>query len=175
MQWNGNWAAVAALDEIGDDLLFLPAPDFGNGNRIGAASWQFGISATSEQPDCANAFIAHAVQDEYLAAFSDGIGLIPATSGAAALSQNYAPGGPLEVFFELSSAQGTLRPPTPAYLSAALTFEKALADIANGADVIDALDAAADEINADLEANSNYGFDGSEVGPDIQNDAIADG
>ncbi|MEM8858887.1 MAG: extracellular solute-binding protein [Chloroflexota bacterium] len=177
LQWNGNWAGVATLDgmENPDDMLFLPAPDFGNGNRIGAASWQFGISATSEQPDCANAFIAHAVQDEYLAAFSDGIGLIPATPSAAAMSQNYAPGGPLEVFFELSSAQGTLRPPTPAYLSAALTFEKALADIANGADVIDALDAAADEINADLEANNNYGFDGSEVGPDIQNDAIADG
>ena len=48
-----------------------------------------------------------------------------------------------------------------------------MADIANGADVIDALDAAADEINADLEANDNYGFDGSVVGPDIQNDDIA--
>ena len=154
-------------------MLFLPAPDFGNGNRIGAASWQFGVSADSEHPECANAFIAHAVQDEFLAAFSDGTGLVPATTSAAALTENYGSGGPLEIFFELSNQQGTLRPPTPAYLSAALTFEKALADIANGADVIDALDAAADEINADLEANSNYGFDGSEVGPDIQNDAIA--
>ena len=89
------------------------------------------------------------------------------------MSENYSAGGPLEVFFALSSEQGTLRPPTPAYLSAALTFEKAMADIANGADVIDALDAAADEINADLEAKNNYGFDGSGVGPDIKSDAIA--
>ena len=158
LQWNGNWAALAALDAFGDDLLFLPAPDFGNGSTIGAASWQFGVSASSEHKEGANAFIQFALKDEYLAAFSDGIGLIPATASAAALTQNYAPGGPLEVFFELSQEQGLIRPPTPAYLSAALSFEKALADIANGADVATALDAAVDEINADIESNGGYGF-----------------
>lgn len=34
---------------------------------------------------------------------------------------------------------------------------KALADIANGADVADTLDAAVDEINADIEKNGGYG------------------
>ena len=63
-----------------------------------------------------------------------------------------------------------MRPPTPAYLTAALVFEKALADIANGADVVDTLDAAADEISADIKANGGYGFDGSVVGPSIQED-----
>ncbi|MEZ4595116.1 MAG: extracellular solute-binding protein, partial [Chloroflexota bacterium] len=173
LQWNGNWAALGALDAFGDDMLFLPAPDFGNGSRIGAGSWQFGVSASSEHKACGFSFIEFAIQDEYLAAFSNGIGLVPATPSAAAMTENYAPGGPLEVFFALSNAQATLRPPTPAYLSAALTFEKALADIANGADVIDALDAAADEINADIESNGGYGFDGSVVGPSIQEDAIA--
>ena len=74
------------------------------------------------------------------------------------MTENYAPGGPLEVFFELSNEQALIRPPTPAYLSAALTFQKALADIANGADVATALDAAVDEIDADIEANNGYGF-----------------
>ncbi|MBE0684556.1 MAG: hypothetical protein IH585_01010, partial [Anaerolineaceae bacterium] len=90
-----------------------------------------------------------------------------------AASNLYASGAPFEIFFEYSAAQSTLRPPTPAYLTAALVFEKALADIANGADVIDALDAAADEISADIEANGGYGFDGSVVGPSIQEDEIA--
>ena len=143
---------------MGDDLLFLPAPEFGNGPKIGAASWQFGVSATSEHKDGANAFIQFAIQDKYLAAFSDGIGLIPATSSAAAMTKNYAPGGPMAVFFDLSAKQALIRPPTPAYLSAAKSFEKALADIANGADVATALDAAADEIDKDIEANSGYGF-----------------
>jgi multiple sugar transport system substrate-binding protein len=158
MQWNGNWAGVAALEAIGDDLLFLPAPDFGNGGVIGGASWQFGVSADSEVKDGANAFIEFAIQDEYLAEFSDGIGLVPATLSAAALTENYAPGGPLEVFFELSQQQALIRPPTPAYLNAALAFEKALRDIADGADPATALDAATDDINADIESNGGYGF-----------------
>ncbi|MCA9837359.1 MAG: extracellular solute-binding protein [Trueperaceae bacterium] len=158
LQWNGNWAALAALEAFGDELLFLPAPDFGNGSTIGAASWQFGVSANSEHADGANAFIEFALQDKYLAAFTEGIGLIPATASAAAMTENYSEGGPLEVFFELSEAQALIRPPTPGYVVMALVFEKALADIANGADVQDTLDAAVDEINADIENNSGYGF-----------------
>ena len=37
-------------------------------------------------------------------------------------------------------------------------FEKALADIADGADVQDTLDAAVDEIEQDIEDNGGYGF-----------------
>ncbi|MCB9455355.1 MAG: extracellular solute-binding protein [Anaerolineaceae bacterium] len=159
LQWNGNWAAVSALDAFGDDMLFLPAPDFGQGGIIGAASWQFGVSANSENPEGANAFIEFALQDKYLAAFSDGIGLIPSTPGAAAMTENYAPGGPLEVFFALSNEQALVRPVTPGYVVMALEFEKALADIANGADVQDALDAAVDAIEADIQNNSGYGFE----------------
>ena len=155
--WNGNWAAVATLDGGVDDVLFLPAPDMGNGPTIGAASWQFGVSATCDSPEGAAAWIEHAIQDKYLAAFSDGIGLIPSTPSAAAMTSNYAPGGKLEVFFGLSEAQAMVRPVTPGYPVVAKVFEKALADIADGADVADTLDAAVDEIDADIEANSGYG------------------
>jgi multiple sugar transport system substrate-binding protein len=50
-----------------------------------------------------------------------------------------------------------LRPVTPGYPVAAKIFEKALADIANGADVEATLDAATDEIDADIEKNGGYG------------------
>ncbi len=156
-QWNGNWAAVATMNGGVDDLVFLPAPDFGNGPVIGGASWQFGVSATCDAPEGAAAWIAHAIQDKYLAAFSDGIGLIPSTPSAAALTENYAEGGKLEVFFGLSEAQALVRPVTPGYPVIAKVFEKALADIADGADVADTLDAAVDEIDADIEANNGYG------------------
>jgi len=154
--WNGNWAALNALQAF-DDTLFLPAPDFGNGPKIGAASWQFGVSATCETPEGAADFIEFALADDYLAAFSNGIGLIPATPTAAAMTENYAEGGPMAVFFELSAAQALVRPVTPGYVVQAKVFEKALADIANGADVLDTLDAAVDEIDADIESNSGYG------------------
>ncbi|MGB0440301.1 MAG: extracellular solute-binding protein, partial [Paracoccaceae bacterium] len=155
--WNGNWAGVATLNGGVDDVVFLPAPDFGNGSVIGAGSWQFGASGTCANPDGVAAFVEHALQDKYLAAFSDGIGLIPSTSGAAQMTANYAAGGALEPFFGLSEAQALVRPVSPGYVVAAKVFEKALADIANGADVADTLDAAVDEINADIERNGGYG------------------
>ncbi|MEL6528083.1 MAG: extracellular solute-binding protein, partial [Chloroflexota bacterium] len=159
IQWNGNWAALAALEEFGDDMLFLPAPDFGAGSVIGAASWQFAVSATSENSDGANAFIEFALQPEYSAAFSDANGLAPTTVEAAAMSENYCEGCPLEVFYGLSQSQALIRPATPAYLNMALVFERALADIANGADVIDTLDAAVDDIEQDIADNAGYGFE----------------
>jgi multiple sugar transport system substrate-binding protein len=155
--WNGNWAALGTLDAF-DDVLFLPAPDFGNGPKIGAASWQFGVSAKSAHPDGASAFIEFALQDKYIAAYSNGIGLIPATASAAAMTENYKEGGKLAVFYGLSEKQALVRPVTPGYVVAAKVFEKALADIAKGADVADTLDAAVDEIDADIEKNGNYGF-----------------
>ncbi len=155
-QWNGNWRAVATMDAV-DDVMFLPAPDFGHGSKIGAGSWQFGVSAKSENPDGAAAFIEFALQDKYLAAFSDAIGLIPATASAAQMTKNYKDGGPLAVFFDLSKAQAMLRPVTPGYVVEAKVFTKALADIANGADVADTLDAAVDEIDADIQKNNGYG------------------
>lgn len=154
--WNGNWAALGALEAF-PDTVFLPAPDLGAGPKIGAASWQFGVSATSKNPQGAAAFIEFALQDKYLAAFSNGIGLIPATPTAAELVDNYKAGGPLSVFVEYSAKTALVRPVTPGYVVQAKVFEKALADIANGADVAATLDAATDEINADIEKNGGYG------------------
>ncbi len=154
--WNGNWAALNTLKQF-PDTVFLPAPDFGNGPKIGAASWQFGISASSQHPDGASAFIQFALQDKYLADFSNGIGLIPATKTAAAMTENYKDGAPMAVFFDLTEAQALVRPVTPGYVVQAKVLEKALADIANGADVAATLDAAVDEINADIEKNGGYG------------------
>ena len=154
--WNGNWAALNALKAF-PDTVFLPAPNFGAGSKIGAASWQFGVTTKSEHPDGASKFIEFALQDKYLADFSNGIGLIPATPTAAEMTENYKAGGPMAVFFALTKAQALVRPVTPGYVVEAKVFEKALADIASGAEVQATLDAAVDEIDADIEKNGGYG------------------
>jgi multiple sugar transport system substrate-binding protein len=156
LAWNGNWAALGMIEKYKDDVIFLPAPDMGTGPKIGAASWQFGVAASSKNQEGANKFIEFALQDKYLAAFSDGIGLIPPTPEAAAMSKNYKAGGPMEVFYALSAKQALVRPVYPGYAVGAKVFEKALADIADGAEVEATLDAAADEITKDIEKNGGY-------------------
>ena len=153
--WNGNWLALPFLEAF-EDVVFLPAPDFGNGNYIGAASWQFAVSGTTEHPEGGAAFIEFLLNDQYLADFSNGIGLVPPTTTAAAMTENYKEGGPMAVFYDLSAEQARLRPVTPGYPVASKVFLKALMDIANGADPADTLDAAVDEIDADIESNQGY-------------------
>jgi multiple sugar transport system substrate-binding protein len=164
LQWNGNWRGVPTIEafeangEDVNDLLFLPAPDFGSGPRIGAASWQWGVTPDCEYPEGANDYIEFSLQPEYLAECSNTIGLFPASEAALELTELYQEGGSLEVFYDLSAAQALIRPPTPGYATMALIFRDALLDIANGADVQTTLDAAVDEIEADIEANNGYGF-----------------
>ena len=154
-QWNGNWRAVDTMAKV-KDVVFLPAPDFGHGPKIGAASWQFGVSATSKHPDGAAKFIEFAIQDKYLADFSNAIGLIPATTTAADMVPNYKPGGPLHVFYNYSKVEGVKRPVTPGYVVESKVFTKALMDIAQGANVTDTLDSAVDDIDADIKKNNGY-------------------
>ena len=72
------------------------------------------------------------------------------------MTKNYKPGGPMEVFFKLSAKQATLRVVSPGYTVASGEFEKAVSDISNGGKVADALDNAADSIDADLKKNNGY-------------------
>jgi multiple sugar transport system substrate-binding protein len=156
IQYNGNWAVKDAQEALGDDLLILPPPNFGSGPKIGAGSWQFGVASTCDQAEGATAFIEFILQDKYIVAFANRIGLIPATATAAAEVPSYAPGGPFAIFVDLSNEFAVLRPPTPAYLKISTIYEKAVADIINGANAKQALDAAADEIDADLADNDFY-------------------
>lgn len=156
LSWNGNWNALRALDEF-DDVLFLPAPDFGEGPKIGAASWQFAVSAQTEHPDGAADFLEFAMQDKYLAEFADRAAVIPPTEGAAEMTELFAEDGPMNVFYELSERQGMKRPVTPGYIVQSIVFRNALTDIADGADVIDTLDTAVDAIETDIDRNQGYG------------------
>ena len=159
LSWNGNWAAGGAVEAFGDDVLFLPPPDFGAGPKIGGGSWQWGVSASCDDIDGAREYIEFSLAPEYIAQLSELTGLIPATDAAAALTELYAEGGPAEQFREYSRQFAELRPPTPAYAVISSVFEKTFQDIMNGADVEGALDEAVDQIDFNIESNDGYGFE----------------
>lgn len=158
MQWNGIWAANAAIEKFGDDVVFLPAVDFGAGPKIGAASWQWAVSSSCPSPEVGDAFINYLLEPERVAAIADAQNVIPGRADARPLTTKFDKGDQFAVFYDLSAAQAVIRPPTPAYLAIAKIFEKAAADIANGANVQTTLDNATDQINADIDNNNGYGF-----------------
>lgn len=156
--YTGSWSANDVVKAFGDDALFLPAVDFGAAPKIGAASWQWGISANCAEADGAWQFIQHVMAPENVALMSKTTGLVPTTAAGAALTETYAEGGPYRVFFDMADRFAVLRPATPGYLRISSEFEQAGIKIRDGANVQDTLDDAVDAINQDIADNSNYGF-----------------
>jgi multiple sugar transport system substrate-binding protein len=158
LSYTGIWNALDSVEAVGDDLLILPPPDFGEGAKIGGASWQWAISASCDAVDGAREYLEFSFEPEYVAAFADGQAVIPATPEAEALATNFGDDGPLTPFVELSRRFALERPPTPAYPVISSVFERTAKDIKDGADVQSALDDAVAEIDANIESNDGYGF-----------------
>ena len=107
LSYTGIWNALDSVEAVGDDLLILPPPDFGNGPKIGGASWQWGISASCDAADGAREYLEFSFKPEYVAAFADGQAVIPATAEAEALATNFGDGGPADA---LRRAVAEVRP-----------------------------------------------------------------
>jgi multiple sugar transport system substrate-binding protein len=158
--YTGSWAANSVLEAWGDDALFLPPPDFGNGPVIGAGSWQLGVSTacSDEAAVGAKEFVLFTMQPQQVANVSNLSSLVPTTSEGAALTENYAEGGKFRTFYDLMEAYALVRPETPGYLTISSQFEQAGLSIRDGGNVQDALDDAVDAIERDIEDNGGYGF-----------------
>ncbi len=158
--YTGSWAANSVLEAWGDDALFLPPPDYGNGPVIGAGSWQLGVSTacSDEAAVGAKEFVLFTMQPEQVAVMSNMSSLVPTTAAGAALTENYAEGGKFRAFYDLMEAYARVRPETPGYLTISSQFEQAGLSIRDGGNVQDALDDAVDAIERNIEDNGGYGF-----------------
>lgn len=158
LDYMGNWAYGEAKAKWGDEMVVLPPPDFGKGPKIGAASWQYGISSNCSKPEGAAAFINYVLQPKQIAANTMVTKFVPATAEGAALDPEFKPGGALAFYFEFSKRYALVRPSTPGYPFLTSTFEKAMRDIVGGSDVQRTLDDAADAIDRNIKDNKGYGF-----------------
>ena len=155
--WSGSWAASTARDKY-DDVLFLPPVDFGNGPKIGGASWQWAESSDCSAKEGAAAFLEFSAQTKYRVMYAEELGLIPATEEAAAQIEAYAPGGKDRIFYDYSATYAVQRPVTPAYPFISSTFQKAYADILAGGDAQKVLDKAVEDIDNNIKQNGDYAF-----------------
>jgi multiple sugar transport system substrate-binding protein len=67
LSWVGHWEYQRYRDGVGDDLVVLPLPDFGEGMRTGQGSWNWGITRESKNPEAAMAFLEFLLQTDQVA------------------------------------------------------------------------------------------------------------
>lgn len=156
--YTGSWKAREYSAQFGDDLVVMPPPDFGHGPKIGAASWQWGITRNCRQPQGAAAFLSFLISPAEIATASSETGLVPVSAEGAALTENYRPGGNWRPYFEFAKRYAVPRPATPAYPAMSAAFEKAMADIRSGKDPAEALDEAVEAMEHNIARNDGYGF-----------------
>ncbi|GHH89600.1 ABC transporter substrate-binding protein [Streptomyces capitiformicae] len=167
LSWVGHWMYPAYSEALGDDLVVLPLPDFGNGPKTGQGSWAWGIGAGSKNAKAAGTFLDSLLNDENVAAMTTANGAPPATKSALAASDLYKQGGPLQLFSDqlakpcgdtdiAKSCVAVTRPLTAGYPTVTAKFAEALNSVYGGADPKDALTKAARSIDQDFSDNAGY-------------------
>jgi multiple sugar transport system substrate-binding protein len=153
----GHWMWGPHSEGLGDDLVLLPMPKFGERIVTGMGSWNWGLTSSCPNPDAAWKVLEYLISPDEILRMTDANGAVPARKSAAAKSELYAEGGPLNLFVQqLEGGCCVTRPVTPAYPVITQSFAEATQNIISGADVKAELDKAVKKIDQDIEDNQGY-------------------
>jgi multiple sugar transport system substrate-binding protein len=167
LSWVGHWMYPTYSKALGDDLVVLPLPDFGNGPKTGQGSWAWGIGADTKNAKAAGAFLDYLLNDTNITAMTTANGAVPATKSALAQSPLYKQGGPLQLYADqlakpcgdtdiTKTCVAVTRPVTAGYPTVTAKFSEALNSIYGGADPKSTLEKAARSIDQDFSDNAGY-------------------
>ncbi|MEN8214612.1 MAG: extracellular solute-binding protein [Pseudomonadota bacterium] len=157
ISWAGHWEYSRYAEALGERLVLLPLPDFGQGAKTGQGSWNWGTSRHAEHPDAAIKFLEFLLQPEEVLAMANANGAVPGTKTAIGRSMLYGEQGRLRLFAQqLLEGYSVTRPQTPAYPVITSAFQQAFLAIRNGGDIAAALDRAAAAIDQDIDDNQGY-------------------
>lgn len=153
----GHWMTVPHKEALGDNLILIPMPKFGEKVVTGMGSWAWAISSQSKNPDAAWKVLEHLTSKENIKATSIATGAVPARKSVLGELEDYTQGGLLYIYREqLEGGYALERPTTPAYPNITTNFAEAVNNIINGSDVKEQLDKAAVKIDQDIKDNNNY-------------------
>ena len=144
---------------MGNDMVLIPLPDFGNGPRTAQGAWCWGISSTCSDPKTAFQFIRFLLQDRHILELVDNNYAVPATLSAISKSHLHQEGNPLHLFAaQLTGGMAVPRPQTPAYPVISQSFQDAFNQILHGTNVKKALNTAVLRIDDDIKSHNGYSF-----------------
>lgn len=146
MDWSGHWMARSHLAKKGARLGVMPLPRIGGKGAAPCGSWCWGISARARDPAAAAAWVRWVTDaHEGIVPIVEANGAVPARRSAMAAFPEYAT-PPYRVFREQLEQSARPRPHTPHYATLSREFAAALRDIARGADVLQRLQRAEDDV-----------------------------
>lgn len=156
LAWGGHWFWQEASTQLGDDLVIMPLPRFGEKAVSPNGTWIWGITQNSEHPEGAARFLQFMLTDEAVREVSRQNAALPGLHSFEAESPLYAEGGPMRIAAEQSEETALPRPQHPAYPTITLATMMAFDAIFNGADPQTALTRAARTIDEDIDDNDGY-------------------
>ncbi len=139
----GHWMWTPHHEGLGDDLVLLPVPKFGDKQATGMGSWCWGITATSTHKEATGKLLEFLLADDEILPLTNRNGAVPGTKTAIAKSDLYKEGGALRLFVDQLNTIAVPRPVHPAYPTITSAFAQVIADTIDGADVAGALTQAA--------------------------------
>jgi multiple sugar transport system substrate-binding protein len=152
----GHWMWKQHHEGLGDDLVLLPMPKFGDKAVTGMGSWCWGITKTSSNAKATGELLTYLLQDDQILPLTNRNGAVPGTKTSIAKSDLYKDGGALHLFVEQLNTIAVPRPVHPAYPTITGAFAQVVADAIDGADVTASLHKAAKTIDQDIDDNDGY-------------------
>ncbi|MGC9384306.1 MAG: ABC transporter substrate-binding protein [Kosmotogaceae bacterium] len=158
LSWVGHWVYNQYTNELGDDLVLIPAPKFFK-QATGMGSWAWSITSNCDNPEAAWKFLSFILRPEEILKMTNANGAVPSRQSAYEMSELYGEDGPLNIFVQQLESIAVARPVTPAYPTITAAFAQALDNIINGSDIRDQLNRAVRQIDEDIEYNAGYTTD----------------
>lgn len=153
----GHWIYGDGKKGLGDDLILLPMPKFGEKATTGMGSWNWGVTKDCKAGEGAAAFLNFIMQPDEILKMTDANGAVPGTKSALAKSKKFGDGGELAIYGkQLNAGLGVPRPITPAYPVITSQFATAVDNIIKGGDIQAELSKAAKAIDKDIADNKGY-------------------
>lgn len=152
----GHWTYAEAVKSMGDDLVVLPMPRFGERSVSPNGTWVWGVTTASKSPEAAGKWISFLIEDEaYRNLVRERTGF-PGMASFAATSPIFATGGPMAIAYEQAGKTAVQRPPHPAYPTLTLAFMEAIDAVFNKTSPAAALGKAAKRIDTEIKDNDGY-------------------
>ena len=156
LAWGGFWFYAEAHAAMGDDVVALPLPKFGDKSASPNGTWIWAITKSSANPQVAGKFLSFLLKDDAYRAAERDHSAFPGLKSFTDASPLYSPGGAMHVGIEQAETTAVPRPPHPAYPTITLAFMTAIDSAFNGGDVKAALAKAAKTIDDDIDDNDGY-------------------